>query len=240
MAQQQVADHDDRPKSRSRSNTSTSQKDRARPKSRTSTTSLQSVDIGHSYKEQHRQQQYVPVQPHPSQQVPIQPHGHHPGMMQAYAQPPPHNMPHNMPHNVPQQIPPHMAQGHYHQQPPMDPTHPMSQHDMRPVSQQGFNDAAAYAGHYPAPMPQYQPHMQQHFRRDSMQYEGSPAPEDSSNENKRKKGTASTMANDQELRRLLQQHEGKTLRDIALEVQKTEGQNGGKAEKAKQVFAMIW
>lgn len=129
------------------------------------------------------------------------------------------------------QYPQHMP----YPQPHMD--HGVPQHDMRPVSQHGFPDSA-YSMPYNT-MPQYQPHMQ-HFRRHSEHYEGSPAPEDSNNENKRRKGTASTLANDQELRRLLHQHEGKSLKEVAQEVQKTEGHNGGKAEKAKQVFAMLW
>ena len=131
----------------------------------------------------------------------------------------------------------HMPSQVPYAQPHMDPNHGVAQHDMRPVSQQGFHDNA-YAMPFNG-MPQYQPHMQ-HFRRQSEHYEGSPAPEDSNNENKRRKGTASTLANDQELRRLLQQHQGKSLKEVAQEVQKTEGHNGGKAEKAKQVFAMLW
>ena len=145
----------------------------------------------------------------------------------------PQQFPPQMPHQMSQQI----APAHYQHHPSIEQVHNLGSQDMRPVSQQGFHEPT-YGMPYGNAMP-YQPHMQ-HFRRDSVHYEGSPAPDDSNNETKRKKGTASTLANDQELRRLLQQHEGKTLRDVALEVQKTEGQNGGKAEKAKQVFAMIW
>ena len=81
-----------------------------------------------------------------------------------------------------------------------------------------------------------------HMRHHSEQFEGSPAPEDSNTENggaKRRKGTASSVANDQELRRLLAQYQGKSLKEVAAEVQKNEGA-GGKSEKAKQVFAMLW
>jgi hypothetical protein len=131
-----------------------------------------------------------------------------------------------------------MQHQHQYAQPHMDPAYSVPQHDMRPVSQQGFHEAQHHM-QYNAMPPQYQPHMQ-HIRRYSEHYEGSPAPDDSSNENKRKKGTATSLANDAELRRLLAQHEGKTLRDVAHEVQKTEGTNGGKSEKAKQVFAMLW
>lgn len=56
---------------------------------------------------------------------------------------------------------------------------------------------------------------------------------------KKKRGSSSTLANDNELRKLLRQYEGYTLKQMAAEVMKHEGA-GGKAEKVKQVFAMIW
>ncbi|PYH40300.1 RFX family transcription factor [Aspergillus saccharolyticus JOP 1030-1] len=56
---------------------------------------------------------------------------------------------------------------------------------------------------------------------------------------KKKKGSSSSLANDNELRKLLRQYEGFTLKQMAAEVLKHEGA-GGKAEKVKQVFAMIW
>lgn len=85
-------------------------------------------------------------------------------------------------------------------------------------------------------------HSIQHMRHHSEHYEGSPAPEDSNNENggaKRRKGAASSIANDAELKRLLEQHGAKSLKEVASEVQGAES-NGGKSEKAKQVFAMLW
>jgi hypothetical protein len=215
-------DESSRRPNRSRSSTSGSLKER-RPKSRTSTTSLQSVDVGHSFQpqsqsvppEQQQQQAYMPMQHH-NGQLPIPPHGSHQAMVSQYPQ--------------------HMPMQMTYPQPHMDAGHGASQHDMRPVSQHGYPDSFSMPYNNVA---QYQPHMQ-HFRRHSEHYEGSPAPDDSNNENKRRKGTASTLANDQELRRLLHQHEGKSLKEVAQEVQKTEGHSGGKAEKAKQVFAMIW
>lgn len=54
-----------------------------------------------------------------------------------------------------------------------------------------------------------------------------------------RRGTTSTVANDNELRRLLRQYDGYTLHQMAVEVQKHDGA-GGKSEKIKQVFAMIW
>lgn len=56
---------------------------------------------------------------------------------------------------------------------------------------------------------------------------------------KKKRGSTSTVANDNELRKLLRQYEGYTLQQMAAEVQKHEG-GGGKSEKVKQVFAMVW
>lgn len=56
---------------------------------------------------------------------------------------------------------------------------------------------------------------------------------------KKKRGSSSSLANDNELRKLLRQYEAYTLKQMAAEVLKHEGA-GGKAEKVKQVFAMIW
>lgn len=126
----------------------------------------------------------------------------------------------------------------------LDPAAGIPPHDMRPMSQQAFQDMQHYPVQYPHGLPAYAvgPQHMHHMRHQSEQYEGSPAPEDSNTENggaKRRKGTASSVANDQELRRLLTQYQGKSLKDVAAEVQKNEGA-GGKSEKAKQVFAMLW
>jgi regulatory factor X len=56
---------------------------------------------------------------------------------------------------------------------------------------------------------------------------------------RKKRGSSSTVANDNELRKLLRQYEGFSLKQMAVEVQKHEGA-GGKSEKVKQVFAMVW
>ncbi|KAL2361280.1 hypothetical protein RJZ56_005818 [Blastomyces dermatitidis] len=56
---------------------------------------------------------------------------------------------------------------------------------------------------------------------------------------RKRRGTTTTIANDNELRRLLRQYDGYSLRQMAAEVQKHDG-TGGKSEKVKQVFAMIW
>lgn len=137
----------------------------------------------------------------------------------------------------------HNMGAHLPQQ-PMDPSVGIPPHEMRPMSQQTFQEMSHYPLQYPHGMPPYPvgPQHMHHMRHHSEQFEGSPAPEDSNTENggaKRRKGTASSVANDQELRRLLAQYQGKTLKEVAAEVQKNEGA-GGKSEKAKQVFAMLW
>lgn len=204
-----------------------------RPISRGSTTSLQSVGVGAAFQpaSQHHNQpqpqsrsQQQPIQPPPQgdTSMPLDPnafyvqHGQHP-VAAMYGPNPEEVLMHYQ--HIPQQ------------------------HDMRPMSQQGFQEIQHYPMQYPHGLPQYAvppPHMQ-HMRHHSEHFEGSPAPEDSNTEGgaKRRKGTASSMANDQELRRLLAQYQGKSLKEVAAEVQKNEG-SGGKSEKAKQVFAMLW
>ena len=216
---------------RTHSGASNISRERMRPRSRGSTTSLQSVGVGNAFQ---------PNQQHQDNVSPLDQQGYY--MQNApnqtnemYGQPSPGQMI--------MQYQQQMAQ--MPQQGLEQPGNMPPQHDMRPMSQHGFQDMQPYPMGYPHGMPQYPvgpQHMHQHIRHQSEQFEGSPAPEDSNNENggaKRRKGTASSLANDQELRRLLQQYQGKSLKEVANEVQKNEG-SGGKSEKAKQVFAMLW
>ena len=212
---------------RSRSNTTTSIKEKSRPKSRGSTTSLQSVGVGNAF------QPTPPLAPAPMpvNQNQIYPQQQHNGQPQMYGHNPQEMM---MPQqNNMQPIQPHPGMGH---------VRGMSHQDIRPSSQHGFQDVPTYLPQYQNHIPSWNmhppPHMQ-HMRHASEQYEGSPAPEDSNDGSRRKKSTANTLANDQELRRLLAQYDDKTLPEVASEVQKNEGA-GGKSEKAKQVFAMLW
>ncbi|KAF2994598.1 hypothetical protein E8E13_002069 [Curvularia kusanoi] len=58
-------------------------------------------------------------------------------------------------------------------------------------------------------------------------------------EDKKKKPSSSGSAtNDKELRQMLQQNEGRKLKDVAAEVIQTD--RTSKAEKSKQLFAMLW
>lgn len=68
-----------------------------------------------------------------------------------------------------------------------------------------------------------------------------PGPDDTGTEqgkNKIKKGSATSAANDMELRRLFAEHKGRPLKEVAAEVIVHE--RGPKSEKTKQIFAMLW
>ena len=54
----------------------------------------------------------------------------------------------------------------------------------------------------------------------------------------KKKGSGASQANDQELRRLFRENDGRNLLEVASEVKREE--KGPKAEKSKQVFGMLW
>ena len=55
---------------------------------------------------------------------------------------------------------------------------------------------------------------------------------------KRKKGAATSAANDIELRRLFRENEGRDLHEVAQQV--LENDKGPKSEKTKQIFGMLW
>ncbi|EXJ80455.1 hypothetical protein A1O1_08600 [Capronia coronata CBS 617.96] len=217
----------------SHTNNATSNKEKHRPKSRGSTTSLQSVGVGSAFQPPSLQEQQRddPTMPLGQNGFYVQ-HGHH--QAAAMYGPNGEEMLMHYPHNMAAHI----------QQQPIDPSAGLPQHEMRPMSQQAFQEMQHFPMQYAHGLPAYAvaPQHMHHMRHHSEQFEGSPAPEDSNTENggaKRRKGTASSVANDQELRRLLAQYQGKSLKEVAAEVQRNEG-SGGKSEKAKQVFAMLW
>ena len=55
---------------------------------------------------------------------------------------------------------------------------------------------------------------------------------------KPRRGAATTQANDNELRRLLRENQGRSLQDIAKQINKDD--TGSKQEKDKQIFGMLW
>lgn len=62
--------------------------------------------------------------------------------------------------------------------------------------------------------------------------------DDAIGEGKKKKGSASSLANDIELRRLFRENQGRSLKDLAAQVLANE--RGPRSEKTKQIFAMLW
>ncbi|EAW12521.1 RFX family transcription factor [Aspergillus clavatus NRRL 1] len=115
------------------------------------------------------------------------------------------------------------------------PGHAMHGHSL---SHHSMPSGLPHHGLSTMPMPQYQAiydsnienHIPEHVLEEN---------ENSETGTKKKKGSNSSLANDNELRKLLRQYEGYSLKQMAAEVLKHEGA-GGKAEKVKQVFAMIW
>jgi regulatory factor X len=57
-------------------------------------------------------------------------------------------------------------------------------------------------------------------------------------EKKKKGGAAGNLTNDKELRELLKRNDGRRLNDVAAEVIATD--RTSRAEKSKQLFAMLW
>ncbi|GIJ85499.1 hypothetical protein Asppvi_004358 [Aspergillus pseudoviridinutans] len=115
------------------------------------------------------------------------------------------------------------------------PSHAMHGHSL---SHHSIPPGLSHHGLSAMPIAQYQAiydsnienHLPEHVLEDN---------ENSETGGKKKKGSNSSLANDNELRKLLRQYEGYSLKQMAAEVLKHEGA-GGKAEKVKQVFAMIW
>lgn len=187
---------------------------RPRPKSRASTTSI-----------------HTPVEsiPHPYQ------HAFHPG-------------------NVQQQMPPQLGGFRYspeemirrteHQltNPPQNYAVDPSLHTHNPASRAMSVDTAYTGGSHDVQRPPL--YQSQSFdgkeNATYFQTEEAKQPPGTSQQGgaKRAKGNASAQANDQELRRLFTEHRHQQLHDIAASVLLNE--RGPKAEKTKQVFAMIW
>jgi hypothetical protein len=210
---------------RSRSDTMTSTKSRQRPKSRGSTTSIQSAGTAAHYQQDHPQSHGLFIAPQQQQQL----------------------------YNAsPDEF---LAQYGQETQTPFAQTQQynidaaLSAQQQNEIQNHDMQQYGIHAQDFPqSGMGQYgtsHEHMQHAIARaatfDAAENQ-SPAPEDSEtadNGQRRKKGSATSLANDAELRRLVHQYQGQTLKDVAAEVQQNEG-GGGRSEKAKQVFAMLW
>ena len=193
---------------RSRSNTSSSTKASNRPKSRASTVSAQSATT-----------QLNQDQGTPNENFMFNPHHHQHGNT---FHPDPEEMIRQSAHQLTN---PHPA---FVLDPSLrDPNHP----NLPYPSEQAYAMQHIPPGISPVP---YQPYdgMDQSFNDNMTEDHTSDAT------SKKKKGSATTIANDFELRRLFRQYEGKSLEDMAKEVLTHE--RGAKSEKSKQIFAMLW
>ena len=68
--------------------------------------------------------------------------------------------------------------------------------------------------------------------------EEQPQDDNATGDGRKKKGSASSIANDLELRRLFRENQGRSLKDVAAQVLANE--RGPRSEKTKQIFAMLW
>lgn len=197
---------------RSRSNTSSSTKANGRPKSRASTTSAQSATT------QVNQDQNTPTE---SFAYNAQHHHHaHP------FQPDPEEMIRQSAHQL------------------TNPHHPHHGFMLDPALRDPNQGNLPYPSEHAYAMQQMPPGVS------TIPYQPYDSIDQSVNDNmteeqasdgavsKRKKGSATTIANDIELRRLFREYEGKSLEDMAKEVLTHE--RGAKSEKSKQIFAMLW
>ncbi|WEW56623.1 hypothetical protein PRK78_002071 [Emydomyces testavorans] len=214
---------------RSRSNTAASKFSRP-PRSRGSTTSIQSCST-----------QYMPEQPVPD--------GYEPYIRSQFesSQPIYHGNPEEMIMRFGDQLAnsgagalldPALQENHNSVKPRMDVHYQSHEihaqnaavHGLPPELAQPGITGEMHSAHYPNLFEGVENQIPDHILEDHEVSEQGP---------RKKRGTSSSIANDNELRRLLRQYDGYTLGQMATEVQKHEGA-GGKSEKVKQVFAMIW
>ncbi|KAK7625132.1 hypothetical protein IWX48DRAFT_594629 [Phyllosticta citricarpa] len=201
---------------RSRSTTSVSTKASQRPLSRASTTSIQSAttqDHSNDFQPHHYQQQH-PLShsqhmPHASQS-----HLQYGAMDQsllhaAHALGPQDNM------IINSVMPSYPPQPHHHMMP---------QHTPDPQY------------HHPPPNAYIHLQHQPDFVNNS--HAPTAVASGAETDDKKKKGSTASATNDKELREMLSRADGRSLKDVADEVLRTE--RTSRAEKSKQLFAMLW
>ncbi|KAK2787360.1 hypothetical protein FQN52_007264 [Onygenales sp. PD_12] len=110
------------------------------------------------------------------------------------------------------------------------PPHGLPMHGLQTDIPHNGLPTDVHAGHYPQMYEGVENQIPDHIMVDNDGSEAGP---------RKRRAATSTLANDNELRRLLRQYDGYSLHQMAAEVQKHDGA-GGKSEKVKQVFAMIW
>lgn len=101
----------------------------------------------------------------------------------------------------------------------------------QPNGQPAQTDHHAY--HNPIPQHAQHPQHPQHSQQHSFM-----APALDNEDKKKRASTSGAATNDKELRQLLNQNEGRDLKDVAAEV--IQNDRTSKSEKSKQLFAMLW
>ncbi|OAL51458.1 hypothetical protein IQ07DRAFT_631311 [Pyrenochaeta sp. DS3sAY3a] len=202
---------------RSRSNTSLSTRSN-RPLSRASTTSVHSFDQlqPQPHQQQHQQQPRLHQYPQqPQYNASFSSEALQPALIQAAQQVSAQDPLLNMSLESVQQYLGYQSE-------PTPTNVPQSAMSVQPM------DAHAYHSSMPQPQQQQQQQQQQHYM----------APPVDTEERKKKASTSGAATNDKELRQLLNQNEGRNLKDVAAEV--IQNDRTSKAEKSKQLFAMLW
>ncbi|KAL1637310.1 hypothetical protein SLS58_009401 [Diplodia intermedia] len=195
---------------RSRSTTSVSTKASQRPLSRASTTSLQSQTT----QDQHSNDFQQPYPQHGLAQPQQQHMGHQAQSHMQYA--PVDQSMLQAAHSLGHQDNMMMLQYQQHAAPQMIPQH-----------------SQEYA--HPPPNPYM------HLQQQTSDYaNGNPvaAASGAETDDKKKKGVSASATNDKELREMLTRADGRSLKEVADEVLRTE--RTSRAEKSKQLFAMLW
>ncbi|KAL6706629.1 hypothetical protein ACN47E_005171 [Coniothyrium glycines] len=100
---------------------------------------------------------------------------------------------------------------------PAESTHQHPQHPQQPVDNHTYHHS-----------------MSQHSQQQSFMA----PPMDTEDKKKKASSSGAAATNDKELRQLLNQNEGRNLKDVAAEV--IQNDRTSKAEKSKQLFAMLW
>ena len=119
------------------------------------------------------------------------------------------------------------------------------QTDQRRAQSLDFNFGGDLSLERPSTITVTRPSMSQYHSFDGKDNQGlensneeQPQDDTGTGEGRKKKGSASSIANDKELRRLFRENHGRSLKDVATQVLSNE--RGPRSEKNKQIFAMLW
>ncbi|KAL8741865.1 MAG: hypothetical protein Q9190_005572 [Brigantiaea leucoxantha] len=118
---------------------------------------------------------------------------------------------------------------------PIDPSLQRPQHARALSMDHNMN---GNSGLHRPPLNQYQSYDGKENQSFEINHDETAQDDASTLDGKKKKGSASSIANDLELRRLFRENVGRSLKDVAAQVLANE--RGPRSEKTKQIFAMLW